>query len=92
MEVGFIGLGNMGKPIAQNLIRAGHSLTVYNRTAEKADGLNGCTVANSPASAARNAEVLITMLADDHAVEQTLFGDAGEGASKSLPAGQSTFR
>ncbi|HEY6329109.1 MAG TPA: NAD(P)-dependent oxidoreductase [Blastocatellia bacterium] len=87
MEIGFIGLGNMGKPIAQNLIKAGHSLTVYNRTAERADGLSGCKVADSPAGAAHGAEVLITMLADDHAVEQTLLGDHPGAAFRSLRAG-----
>ena len=78
MRVGFIGLGNMGLPIARNLIKAGHELTVYNRTRSKAEALAsaGAKVANSLAEAS-TAEVVMTMLADDQAVEQTTFGDGG---------------
>jgi 3-hydroxyisobutyrate dehydrogenase-like beta-hydroxyacid dehydrogenase len=76
MKVGFIGLGNMGKPMAHHLLRAGCELTVYNRTRQAADSLQslGAIVAQSPAEAAQEAEVLITMLADDSAVESVLFG------------------
>ena len=78
MRVGFIGLGNMGLPIARNLLQAGHELTVYNRTRSKAEALAsaGATLANSLAEAS-TAEVVMTMLADDHAVEQTTLGDGG---------------
>jgi 3-hydroxyisobutyrate dehydrogenase-like beta-hydroxyacid dehydrogenase len=78
MKVGFIGLGNMGLPIARNLIKAGHELTVFNRTRSKAEALAsvGAMVANSIAEASA-AEVVMTMLADDHAVEQTVFGEGG---------------
>jgi 3-hydroxyisobutyrate dehydrogenase-like beta-hydroxyacid dehydrogenase len=77
MRVGFIGLGNMGQAMARSLIRAGHTVTVYNRTRSRADELarEGAAPADSPADAARNAEAVITMLADDHAVEQVVFGD-----------------
>lgn len=75
MNVGFIGLGNMGQAIARNLIKAGHQLMVYNRTRSRAEALQseGATVAASPAEAAANAEVLITMLADDNAVKAIIF-------------------
>ena len=78
MRVGFIGLGNMGLPIARNLLKAGHELTVYNRTRSKAEALAsaGAKVANSLAEASA-AEIVMTMLADDHAVEQTTFGNGG---------------
>ena len=78
MRVGFIGLGNMGLPIARNLLQAGHELTVYNRTRTKAEALAsaGAKVASSPAEASTG-EVVMTMLADDQAVEQTTLGDEG---------------
>jgi 3-hydroxyisobutyrate dehydrogenase-like beta-hydroxyacid dehydrogenase len=86
LDVGFIGLGNMGAAIATNLIKAGHRLTVYNRTRAKADALRaeGARVAERVGDACR-AEILITMLADDAAVEAVLFGDGGVG--QSLAAG-----
>ncbi len=64
----------MGQAMARNLIRAGHELTVYNRTRAKAEPLarEGAKIANSPASAAADAEVLISMLADDNAVRATI--------------------
>ncbi|HEX6546590.1 MAG TPA: NAD(P)-binding domain-containing protein, partial [Bryobacteraceae bacterium] len=51
MNVAFIGLGNMGSPMARNLLRAGHRVTVYNRTRAKAEALagEGAVVADSPA-------------------------------------------
>ena len=78
MRVGFIGLGNMGLPIARNLVKAGHELTVYNRTRSKAEALAsaGAKVADSLTEAS-TAEVVMTMLADDQAVEQTTLGDGG---------------
>ena len=78
MKVAFIGLGNMGQPMARNLLQAGHELTVYNRTRNAAEGLQslGAQVADSPAAAAQNAEVLLTMLANDAAVEAVIFGTA----------------
>ena len=79
MKVGFIGLGNMGSPMARNLIQAGHELTVYNRTSEKAQAMagEGARIADSPAGACRGAEVVLTMLADDHATEEVVFGTKG---------------
>jgi len=87
MRVGFIGLGNMGSGMARNLIKAGHQLTVYNRTRQRAESLEslGARVLSSPAEAASAAEVLITMLADDGAVEEALLGH--DGAVSALPPG-----
>ena len=70
MKVGFVGLGAMGGSMAQALLDKGHELTVYNRTKDKAEPLRkrGARVAKTPADAARDAEVVVTMLADDDAV------------------------
>lgn len=69
MKVGFLGLGQMGREMASRLIEAGHALTVYNRTAAAAAPFRGrAQVAATPAEAL-DAEVVITMLADDAAVE-----------------------
>src|SRR5579871_3599325 len=78
MRIGFIGLGNMGQPIARNLLKAGHDVTVYNRTRERAEALrsDGAKIAGTPAEAAAGG-VVFTMLADDHAVETVVFGDQG---------------
>src|SRR2546426_3684470 len=87
MKVGFIGLGMMGSGMARNLIKAGHALVVFNRTRSRAQELAqlGATVAATPGEAAGNAEVLITMLADDHALEDAILGPGR--ALQSLPAG-----
>lgn len=87
MKVGFIGLGNMGSAMARNLIKAGHTLTVYNQTKSRAEELRplGATVAASPSEVASGAEALITMVANDHAVEDVFFGTGR--AIESLPAG-----
>jgi 3-hydroxyisobutyrate dehydrogenase-like beta-hydroxyacid dehydrogenase len=87
MKVGFIGLGNMGSAIARNLIKAGHSLTVYNRTRSRAEPFAslGASIAETPSRAAADADVLITMLADDAAVEGVIF--APGDAIQALPAG-----
>jgi 3-hydroxyisobutyrate dehydrogenase-like beta-hydroxyacid dehydrogenase len=81
MDVGFIGLGQMGSAIALNLVKAGHRVVVYNRTRAKAEALasQGAEVAGSVADACRR-PVVITMLADDAAVEAAFFGD-GNGLS-----------
>jgi 3-hydroxyisobutyrate dehydrogenase-like beta-hydroxyacid dehydrogenase len=86
MQVGFVGIGRMGSGMAANLLAAGHALTVYNRSAAKAEALvgKGATLATTPAEAARG-EVVITMLADDRAVEQAVFGR--DGILDALPRG-----
>jgi len=87
MKVAFIGLGNMGAPMAANLRRAGHELVVYNRTPDRAAPLaaQGARVARSPREAAAGVEVLITMLADDAGVEAVMFGQ--DGALEGLARG-----
>src|SRR6266853_1813052 len=90
MNVAFIGLGNMGSAMARNLIKAGHTLTVFNRSRNRAEELKplGARVAATPGEAAAGAEVAITMLADDHAVEAVVFGEgnaARENILESLP-------
>jgi 3-hydroxyisobutyrate dehydrogenase-like beta-hydroxyacid dehydrogenase len=77
MKVGFIGLGNMGRPMARNLIKAGHEVTVYNRTRSRAEEMaaEGAAVASSVAEACVPG-VVMTMLADDSAIEETTFGNA----------------
>lgn len=71
-SLGFIGLGNMGQPMALNLLRAGYQLRVWNRTAAKAEPLlkNGATLAPHPSEVAERGGVVFTMVADDHALEQ----------------------
>ena len=78
MEIGFVGLGNMGHGMAANLLKAGHHVTVYNRSPAKAQDLaqQGATIARTVAEACGGA-VVFTMLADDHAVENVTFGDDG---------------
>ncbi len=78
MNVGFIGLGQMGRGIAANLVKAGHAVTVWNRTPGRAGELKsaGAQVAASAAEAAASG-IVITMLADDHAVESVVFGKNG---------------
>ena len=79
MKLAFIGLGNMGQPMAANLLKAGHALTVWNRSPEKASSLAkaGATVARTPAEAVRGCEVAFTMLTDDEAVQACCFGTDG---------------
>ncbi len=86
MDVGLIGLGKMGTGMAKSLLRAGHRVTVFNRTQTRAQALraDGAIVASSPADACR-AGIVITMLADDAALESQVFGDGGILAS--LPRG-----
>jgi len=87
MKIAFLGLGNMGIHMARHLVKAGHDVTVWNRTASKAKELaqHGAKAASSPADAARNAEIAITMLADDRALESTAFGP--DGLIDALPKG-----
>jgi 3-hydroxyisobutyrate dehydrogenase-like beta-hydroxyacid dehydrogenase len=81
MRVAFLGLGIMGSRMAANLARAGFELTVWNRTGSVADGFAGehpgVNVAINPAEAAREAEIVITMVVDGPQVEHVLLGDEG---------------
>src|ERR1035438_6364808 len=78
MEVGIIGLGHMGSGIAKSLLRAGHRVTAYNRTRSRVDALaaEGVSVAATPADACRG-DAVLSMLADDAAVESVVFGSSG---------------
>ncbi|MFK4064427.1 NAD(P)-dependent oxidoreductase [Streptomyces sp. NPDC029674] len=71
-KIAFLGLGHMGEPMARQLLRAGHSLTVWNRTPAKTGALvaEGAVAAASPADAVRQADVVITMLAGPEAVRE----------------------
>ncbi|MEU4820444.1 NAD(P)-dependent oxidoreductase [Actinomadura sp. NPDC023710] len=73
-DVGFLGLGVMGRPMALNLVRAGTSLVVWNRTAAKGEPLRaaGATVAADPADVFRRTRVVFLMLADGPAIDSTL--------------------
>ncbi|PYR46870.1 MAG: 6-phosphogluconate dehydrogenase [Acidobacteria bacterium] len=86
MKIGFVGLGSMGSCMARRLIDAGHALTVYNRTPSRAEPFRawGARVADSVSEAATGADVLISMVADDSALEALVFppGDA----LRALPA------
>jgi 2-hydroxy-3-oxopropionate reductase len=78
-RVGFIGLGIMGKPMAQNLMEAGFELVLHNRTRRKAEELGeaGATVAASPREVAENSDVVITMLPDSPQVREVVVGEGG---------------
>ena len=78
MKIGFIGLGAMGTGIARSLLGTGHEVTVHNRTRSRADALapDGAEVAATVAGAC-GGPVVMTMLADDAAVEATVFGHGG---------------
>ena len=79
MRIGFIGLGIMGRPMARNLLKAGFQVTAYNRSegprAEVAAA--GARIAASPAEAARDAEVVVTIVTDSPDVEAVCFGTGG---------------
>jgi 3-hydroxyisobutyrate dehydrogenase-like beta-hydroxyacid dehydrogenase len=79
VKIAFLGLGNMGAAIAANLLRAGHEVVVWNRSAEKAQPLvaRGAVLAKSPRAAAAGREIVMSMLADDAALSQVLHGPEG---------------
>lgn len=78
-RIAFIGIGMMGLPMAGRLLRAGHPLTVWNRTRAKAEPLAalGASIADTPGQAAQSAEVVICMLESGAISEEVLFGDQG---------------
>jgi len=79
MRLGWVGLGNMGIPMATNLIKAGFELTVYNRTKEKANELLelGASYKETPKEVTENVDVVITMVADDQAVREVFTREDG---------------
>jgi 3-hydroxyisobutyrate dehydrogenase-like beta-hydroxyacid dehydrogenase len=84
MRVAFLGLGIMGRPMASNLVKAGHQVTVWNRTGGK--DVEGANIAASPADAARDAEVIWMCVSETKAVDNVMFGP--QGVHESLTAGQ----
>ncbi len=83
MKVAFLGLGIMGQAMATNLVKAGHEVTVWNRSPGKM--VEGAAVAQTPANAAQGAEVVWMCVSDTDAVENVLFGP--DGAAQSLAEG-----
>ena len=83
MRVAFLGMGIMGRPMAANLVKAGHDVSVWNRTPGKAP--DGAREAASPAEAAKDCEVVWMCVSDTAAVEQVLFGP--QGVENSLAQG-----
>ena len=79
MRIGFLGLGKMGTPMARHLLAAGHELAVWNRTEGRTEPLlrEGAIAAATPAEAELGADAVITMLFDDAANEEVLFGSNG---------------
>jgi 3-hydroxyisobutyrate dehydrogenase-like beta-hydroxyacid dehydrogenase len=89
-SVGFIGLGLMGKPMSLNLLKAGYAVTVWNRTASRAEEVvaAGGQLAKSARDVAAGCDVLITIVSDPPALEEVLWGASGRaGALSALPNG-----
>ncbi|MCC2980198.1 NAD(P)-dependent oxidoreductase [Sphingomonas sp. IC4-52] len=80
MKIAFIGTGVMGAPMAAHLARAGHHVTVYNRTRAKAEA-TGLAVADTPAEAARDADAVVTCVGNDADLAGVTLGDAGAFAA-----------
>src|SRR5581483_11115688 len=88
MRIAFLGLGIMGSRMAANLVRAGHELSVWNRTAAKAEDFcaqHDAERARTPAEAAAAAEIVITMVVDGAQVRELLLGP--DGAASGAPGG-----
>ena len=87
MKIGFLGLGKMGAGMAGNLLRAGHELVVWNRSPQKSQALvaEGAVLAPTPRDAASGRDVILSMLADDAALEQVLLGS--NGVFEGMPRG-----
>jgi 3-hydroxyisobutyrate dehydrogenase-like beta-hydroxyacid dehydrogenase len=87
-KIAFLGLGQMGTPMARRLLRTGHQVTVWNRTRERAETLasDGAAVAGSPAEAGAGVEFAITMLATPEVLQDVVLGE--NGLAKALGPGQ----
>jgi 3-hydroxyisobutyrate dehydrogenase-like beta-hydroxyacid dehydrogenase len=83
MRIGFLGLGIMGRPMASNLVKAGHEVSVWNRSAKQ--HIDGAMTAVSPAEAAKDADVVWMCVADTAAVERVVF--SADGVEQSLREG-----
>ena len=86
--ISYLGLGTMGSGMASNLLKAGYKLSVWNRSGEKCEPFarKGARVADTPAEAVRNAELVVYSLSDDQAVEEVVFG--ANGILSGINAGQ----
>src|SRR5882757_6641787 len=91
-RIGWIGLGNMGVPMVRNLLKAGFPVTVYNRTASKADPLvaEGAALAMRPGELWGKADIIITMVADDAALQEIYKGEGG--LLESVPSGKTVMK
>jgi 3-hydroxyisobutyrate dehydrogenase-like beta-hydroxyacid dehydrogenase len=89
MQIALLGCGLMGSPMSRRLLAAGYPLSVWNRTAAKAQALAdaGATVASTPAEAVRHADIVITMLEHGGVVADVLFNPALPGAAQALRPG-----
>ncbi|MFP3156263.1 NAD(P)-dependent oxidoreductase [Lachnospiraceae bacterium ZAX-1] len=87
-KIGWIGLGNMGSPMSQNLVKAGNEVTVWNRTKAKADAAitAGAKWADTPKEATKDAEIVFTMISDGPTLHHVVLGS--DGVLESLKAGQ----
>jgi 3-hydroxyisobutyrate dehydrogenase len=90
-KIGLIGLGLMGRPMGMNLLKAGHSLTVWNRTPSRADELvrAGAKLAKTPRDVAASSDVLLSIVSDPPALESVVWGHQGkdDGALAGLKTG-----
>jgi 3-hydroxyisobutyrate dehydrogenase-like beta-hydroxyacid dehydrogenase len=85
-KISWIGLGNMGTPMSQNLIKGGHDVTVWNRTRAKAEAIERASVADSPKAAAEAGDFVFIMVADGPSLQNVTLGD--EGIVSGLSAGK----
>jgi 3-hydroxyisobutyrate dehydrogenase-like beta-hydroxyacid dehydrogenase len=85
-KIGLIGLGLMGRPMGMNLLKAGHPLTVWNRTPSRAEELvvAGASLAKSPREVAAGSDVLLTIVSDPPALEEVLWGSSGGGGTRTV--------
>jgi 3-hydroxyisobutyrate dehydrogenase len=77
MTIGIVGIGNMGRPIAEHLSEVGETLVIWNRTASKAQGIAGSTVVETPRKVADSAKIILSILADDRALEAAYHSPGG---------------
>ncbi len=86
-SISFIGLGKMGLPMARHLLEGGYPLYVYNRSKEKAEPLlkEGASLLDSPKEALQKASIVVTMLSNDQAIEEVVYGK--QGLSETLKEG-----
>mgnify|MGYP001764607647 CR=1 FL=1 len=96
MKIAFIGLGIMGKPMAKNLLKAGHALRVYDRSAAALQEVEaaGATACQSAAQAVEDVELVITMLPNSPEVKQVVLGSNGilEGLNSLVQSAKSRAR